>query len=75
VSLAEPCGIEAFGEFGEALAQVLGGGEMGDPQQLLLEGSDGALGDAVALGLADEGRRAGDAEEGDFALEVVCHVV
>src|SRR5512144_1326935 len=33
------------------------------------------LGDAVALGLAHEGRRGLDAEEGDLALEVVGHVV
>ncbi len=34
-------------------------------------GADEALGDAVALGLAHEGRRGLDAEEGDLALEVV----
>src|SRR6266511_4085032 len=34
-----------------------------------------ALGDAVALGLAHEGRRGLDAEEGDLVLEVVGHAV
>src|SRR5512133_2171327 len=34
-----------------------------------------ALGDAVAFGLAYEGRRGLDAEEGDLGLEVVRHVV
>src|SRR3954454_25277898 len=43
--------------------------------QVLLQGADEALGDAVALGLADEGRRALDAEEGDLVLEVARHVV
>src|SRR6476620_9421235 len=37
--------------------------------------TDEALGDAVALGLADEGGRALDAEEGDLVLEVAGHVV
>ena len=44
-------------------------------KQVFLQRTDEALGDAVALGLAHEGRRGLDAEEGDLALEVVGHVV
>src|SRR5918998_5701979 len=44
-------------------------------KEVLLQRADEALGDAVALGLADEGGRALDAEEGDLVLEVGCQVV
>ena len=43
--------------------------------RVFLQRPDEALGDAVALGLAHEGGRGLDAEEGDLALEVVGHVV
>jgi hypothetical protein len=55
--------------------ELLQGVEGPQPEQLLLEGADEALGDAVALGLADEGGRRLDAEEGDLALKVFGHVV
>src|ERR671917_1230804 len=45
------------------------------PTEVLLEGADEAFRDAVAFRLADEGRRALDAEEGDLVLEVTGHVV
>src|SRR4051812_50178047 len=45
------------------------------PEEVLFQSADKALGDAVALGLADEGGRALDAEEGDLVLEVARHVV
>src|SRR4051794_33903679 len=45
------------------------------PKEVLFQGANEALGDAVALGLADEGGRALDAEEGDLVLEVAGHVV
>lgn len=38
---------------------------------LLLDGPDEAPGDAVGLGLANEGEAGADAEEGELALEVV----
>src|SRR5512144_1108287 len=48
---------------------------MAHPQEVFLECTDEALSDAVAFGLAHEGRRGLDAEEGDLALEVVGHIV
>ena len=45
------------------------------PQEVFLQRTDEALGHAVALGLAHEGRRGLDGEEGDLALEVVGQVV
>src|SRR5918996_1099539 len=52
-------------------AQLLDGVKAADPQEVLLEGPDEALDTAVAFGLAHEGRRALDAEEGQLALVVV----
>jgi hypothetical protein len=40
-----------------------------------LRHADEPLGAAVALGLADGGRRARDAEEADLGLEVMAHVL
>jgi hypothetical protein len=55
----------------ERLAQLLDGVEAADPEKVLLERPDEALDTAVALGLAHEGGRARDVEEGKLALEVV----
>ena len=63
----QPMGVVAVGELEQCQAQVLDSLEALDPQQVLLEGADEALGDAVAFGLAHEGRRGLDAEEGDLA--------
>src|SRR3954471_13404337 len=56
-------------------AQLLDGLEAPQPQQVLLERTDEPLGAAVALGLADEGGRALEAEEADLGLEVVADVL
>ena len=48
-------------ELEQGQAQLLDAGEVADPEQLLLEGSDEALGISVALGLVDEGRAGFDA--------------
>ena len=45
------------------------------PQEVLLQHPDEALGAAVALGLADEGRRAFQAKEADLALEMVADIL
>ena len=45
------------------------------PQQVLLQGSDEALCDAVALGLSHEGWRRFDPQALDFVLEIAGHVV
>src|SRR4051794_12225333 len=55
--------------------QLLDRLEAPQPQQVLLERADEPLGAAVALGLADEGRRALHAEEADLPLEVVADVL
>src|SRR4051794_9932175 len=59
----------------ECQAQLLDGVEAADPQQVLLQDPDEALGAAVPFRLADEGRRAFDAEEADLGLEVVAEVL
>jgi hypothetical protein len=71
----QPVGVVPVGELEQRLAQLLDGLEVPNPQQVFLESADEALGDAVAFGLAHEGRRGVDAEEGDLGLEVVRHVV
>jgi hypothetical protein len=55
----------------ERLPQLLDGLEAADPEQVLFERPNEAFGAPVALGLADEGGRRRDAEEGELALEVV----
>src|SRR5512134_1869988 len=71
----QPVGVVPGGEVEQSQAQFLDGLEVADPEQVLLQRPDEALGDAVALRLADEGRRGLDAEEGDLGLEVLGHVV
>src|SRR5512147_2845411 len=71
----QPVGVVGVGELEQRQAQVLDGLEVPHPQQVFLESADKTLGNAVALGLAHEGRRGVDAEEGDLVLEVVRHVV
>src|SRR5512132_2733063 len=71
----QPVGVVPGGEIQQRQAQFLDGREVAHPQEVFLECPDEALGDAVALGLAHEGRRGLDAEEGDLALEVVGHIV
>jgi hypothetical protein len=55
--------------------RVLDGGEAPDPEQVLLQYPDEALGAAIALGLTYEGGRRLDAEEGELGLEVVGDVL
>src|SRR5512132_3831642 len=70
----QPVGVVPVDEFDQRQAQLLDGLEVPHPQQVFLQRTDEALGDAVAFGLA-HGRRSLDAEEGDLGLEVVRHVV
>ena len=62
----EPSFIVAPGECDELGAQFLDGFERPHPEQVLLQGSDEALGDAIALGFAHEGRRSFDAQTFDL---------
>ena len=61
-------------EVPQSASQPLDGVESVPPEEVLLEGADEALGDAVALRLADEGGRALDAEEADLRLEVASQI-
>jgi hypothetical protein len=71
VALDDPGAVVGLLEGVERLAQLLDGVEAADPEKVLLESPDEALDTAVALGLAHEGGRARDVEEGKLALEVV----
>ena len=53
----EPSFIVAPGECDELGAQLLNALKRPHPEQVFLQGSDEALGDAIALGFAHEGRR------------------
>src|SRR5215216_91978 len=74
VPLDDPGLVVGLPEGEECQAQLLDGVEAADPQQVLLQDPDEALGAAVPFRLADEGGRAFEAEEPDFGLEVVADV-
>src|SRR5215207_8198746 len=73
MALDEPLAVVAVLEGEERLAQGFDGVEPLDPEELFFERADEALGAPVALGLADEGRAARDAQEAQLGLEVVAH--
>src|SRR3954453_10302997 len=75
VPLDNPALVVGLPEGEECQAQLLDGVEAADPQQVLLQDPNEALGAAVPFGLPHEGRRALDAEEADLGLEVVAHVL
>ncbi len=52
--LAQPRGVILCGEGCQGLPEFLDGGEVANPRKLLLEGSYGPLGHAVAFWLAYE---------------------
>ena len=52
----------------QSQAQLLDGIEGFDPQEILFEGADETLGDAVALWLAYESRRTSDTQKAEFFL-------
>ena len=53
----QPVTVVPGGEIEQRQAQRLDGFEVAHPEQVLFQRSDEAFGDAVALGLAHEGRR------------------
>ena len=73
MALEDPVPVVLVLEGVEDAAEVLDGVEAPEPEQVLLEDADEALDSAVALGLADEGRRTLQAEEVELVLEVVGH--
>jgi hypothetical protein len=66
----EPGFVVASGKLDERGSQLFDGVEGPHPQQVLLQGSDESLCDAVALGLAHEGGRSFDSQAFDFVLEI-----
>ena len=70
MSLDQPRGVVAVDEAADGLAQLVDGVVQLDPQALLFEGADPALGAAVGLRLAQEGGVVGDAQPADRAQEV-----
>src|SRR4051795_10696463 len=75
VPLDDPALVVGPLERDERQAELLDGLEAAHPQQVLLQRPDEALGAAVPFRLAHERRRALDAEEADFGVEVVAHVL
>src|SRR4051794_19894607 len=59
----------------QRLTEVLDGVEGAYPEQVLLQGSDEALRTAISLRSPHEGGRTRDAQEGEFLLEGVGHVL
>ena len=75
VALDQPLLVGAVLEREQREAQLLDRLERLHPEQLLLERADEALGAAVALGCGHKRRARADAEEAQFALEVVAEVL
>src|SRR5215467_5020826 len=71
----EPSFVVASGKRDECGSQLFDGVEGSYPQQVLFQGSDEALCDAVALGLSHEGWRSFDPQASDFGLEIAGHIV
>ena len=71
----EPSFVVVSGELDERGSQFFDGIEGPHPQQVLLQGSDEALCDAIALGFSHEGGRGFDPQAFYFVLEVAGHVV
>jgi hypothetical protein len=70
VSLDRPRGVVAVDEASHGLAQLVDGVVQLDPQAVVFEGADPALGAAVGLRLTEEGGVDGDAQPADRAQEV-----
>ncbi len=73
--LDQPGRVVCFTEREQRLTQLLDRFEVAHPEQVLLQCADEPFGAAVAFRRADERGRAFDAEERDFLLEVVRHVL
>ena len=69
-SADQPLGVVGLDEASHGLAELVDAVVQFDPQTLLLEGADPALGAAVGLRLAQEGRVVGDPKPGDRAQKV-----
>src|SRR5215218_5170408 len=75
VPLDEPGRVVDLAELDQRVAELLDGVEGSHPEQVLFQSADEALGAAIALRRPHEGGRTLDAEEGEFLLEVIRHVL
>src|SRR4051794_26732696 len=75
VALDQPGRIVGFPEPEQRLPQLLDGLEGPHPEQVFLQRADEALGTAIAFWCPHEGGRTLDAEEGQFFLEMIGHVL
>ncbi len=66
MSLDQPRLIIGIPERQQCVAQILDRSEVLDPQQILLEDTDSALGASIPLRAAHEGGRTRDAQEREF---------
>src|SRR4051795_6802475 len=73
--LDEPSRVVDLAERDQGVAELLDGVEAPHPEQVLFQGTDEALGTAVALRRSHEGGRTLDAEKGEFLLEGVGDVL
>src|SRR4051812_5852416 len=71
----EPGRVVGLPEDQQGLPKLLDGVEGPQPEQVLLQGPDEALGTAIALGGPHEGGRTLDTQEGEFLLEGVGQVL
>jgi len=75
VPFNEPGFVVKIAEFQQGLSEFFDVFEVLDPKQVLLECPDEAFGASIALGSADERRRAFDAQEADLSLEIIGHIL
>jgi hypothetical protein len=75
VPLDQPGRVVCFPERKQRLTQLLDRFEASNPEQVLLQRADEPFGAAIAVRRADESGRAFDAQEREFLLEVVRHVL
>ena len=71
----QPGFVVASAERRQRIADLFGCSEALDPQELLLQGSHEALGDAVTFRSPDEARRGFDSKESKLTLEMPTHVL
>src|SRR3954467_11143534 len=71
----EPGRVVDLSKDEQRLTELLNGVEGPHPEQVLLQGPNEALGAAIPLRRPHEGGRTRDAQEGEFLLEGVGHVL
>ena len=74
VAFDQPLLVVTPPELPKGVGELRDRGEMPHPQQVLLQGTNEPFGNAIALGLPHEARRAGHPQECQLPLEVMAHV-